>query len=151
MGSSTDDVEVLDLPDEHRFVIRRGGAEAELVYRIDGDTMVIAHTEVPESLGGQGVGADLVTAALAKAATHGLTVVPRCPFARRFLQRHPDQAASVTIDWSRPSRTVRPDREAHDAGQDSAGQHAELDRHVDEQEEESFPASDPHSDWAGTG
>ncbi len=23
--------------------------------------------------------------------------------------------------------------------------------HVDEQEEESFPASDPHSDWAGPG
>jgi hypothetical protein len=24
-------------------------------------------------------------------------------------------------------------------------------RRIDEQEEESFPASDPHSDWAGTG
>ena len=24
-----------------------------------------------------------------------------------------------------------------------------LDRHVDEQEEESFPASDPHADWSG--
>jgi hypothetical protein len=24
-----------------------------------------------------------------------------------------------------------------------------LDEHVDEQEEESFPASDPHSDWSG--
>ncbi len=23
------------------------------------------------------------------------------------------------------------------------------DRHVDEQEEESFPASDPHADWSG--
>jgi hypothetical protein len=23
------------------------------------------------------------------------------------------------------------------------------DRHVDEQEEESFPASDPHGDWSG--
>jgi hypothetical protein len=26
---------------------------------------------------------------------------------------------------------------------------ARLDRHVDEQEEESFPASDPHADWSG--
>jgi hypothetical protein len=24
-----------------------------------------------------------------------------------------------------------------------------MDRHVDEQEEESFPASDPHADWSG--
>jgi hypothetical protein len=26
---------------------------------------------------------------------------------------------------------------------------ARLDRHVDEQEEDSFPASDPHADWSG--
>ncbi len=24
-----------------------------------------------------------------------------------------------------------------------------VDRHIDEQEEESFPASDPHADWSG--
>ncbi len=24
-----------------------------------------------------------------------------------------------------------------------------IDRHIDEQEEESFPASDPHADWSG--
>jgi len=26
---------------------------------------------------------------------------------------------------------------------------ARTDRHIDEQEEESFPASDPHADWSG--
>jgi len=26
---------------------------------------------------------------------------------------------------------------------------ARIDRHIDEQEEESFPASDPHADWSG--
>ena len=26
---------------------------------------------------------------------------------------------------------------------------ASRDRHIDEQEEESFPASDPHADWSG--
>ena len=31
-----------------------------------------------------------------------LTVVPWCPFARRWLQEHPDEAAAVTIDWDTP-------------------------------------------------
>jgi hypothetical protein len=43
------------------------------------------------------------------------------------------------------------------SGSESGGQadqtlddeRAWLDRHVDEQEEESFPASDPHADWSG--
>ena len=39
---------------------------------------------------------------------------------------------------------VRPDEEAR---ADSGG--ARGDDYLDEQEEESFPASDPHSDWSG--
>ena len=110
MSSSTDDVEVTDLPAEHRFVVRRGDAEAELVYRVDGDRMLMVHTEVPDALAGHGVGGLLVSAAVARAAADGLTVVPWCPFVRRFLRQHADQAARVTIDWSPPpARGVKPD------------------------------------------
>jgi hypothetical protein len=38
-------------------------------------------------------------AALERAAAEGLTVVPRCPYARKWLQDHPDAAAGVTVDW----------------------------------------------------
>jgi predicted GNAT family acetyltransferase len=41
----------------------------------------------------------LVRAALERAEREDLTVVPWCPFARRWLHEHPDQAARVTMDW----------------------------------------------------
>src|SRR5271166_5448237 len=37
-----------------RFVISEGGAEAELIYVIEGDRMLLVHTEVPEAWGGRG-------------------------------------------------------------------------------------------------
>ena len=86
----------------HRFVVEQDGALAELVYRTEPGRLVLVHTEVPESLGGRGIGATLVRAAVARASSEGLTVVPWCPFARRWLQDHPDDAATVTIDWLTP-------------------------------------------------
>jgi uncharacterized protein len=41
-----------------------------------------------------------VAAAIDRAARQGLTIVPLCPFARTWLERHPDEAAKVTLDWS---------------------------------------------------
>jgi hypothetical protein len=88
---------VVHEPDHDRFVLRQDGREAELVYRRSGDRLVLVHTGVPDELEGHGLGGDLVRAALDHAAAEGLTVVPRCPFARSWLERHPDEAARVTI------------------------------------------------------
>lgn len=86
-----------------RFVVQQDDSVAELVYKIDGDRIVLEHTGVPESMGGRGIGGLLVQAAVNKAAEDRLTVVPWCPFTRRWLRDHPDSAATVTIDWkSRP-------------------------------------------------
>jgi predicted GNAT family acetyltransferase len=60
---------------------------------------VLVHTEVPDSLGGRGLGGKLVLAAIDKAAQDGMTLVPLCPFARAWLERHPAEAARVPIDW----------------------------------------------------
>jgi uncharacterized protein len=102
MPIPTHDAPVVDNTTASRFVIREGGAEAELIYLVKGDQMVLVHTEVPEEWGGRGIGARLVRAALARAAADHLTVVPWCPFARRWLGDHPDEAAAVTIDWDSP-------------------------------------------------
>ena len=59
---------------------------------------MLVHTEVPDALAGRGLGGRLVTAALDRAEREGLTVVPWCPFARDWLQRHPDAASRVDID-----------------------------------------------------
>jgi len=91
--------EVTDNTTEHRFELSRDGYTAELVYRINGHRLVLVHTEVPEPLGGQGVGGRLVRAAVARAARDGLTLVPVCPYARNWLEQHPDVVGAVAIDW----------------------------------------------------
>ena len=99
MTTSAGDVEVVDVPSENRFVVRHAGTEAELVYHVNGQRLVLLHTEVPDEMSGQGIGADLVSAAVRRAQSDRLTLVPWCPFARRWLREHPDAAAGVRIDW----------------------------------------------------
>ena len=88
---------VVDNEAESRFEVSIDGHVAELVYRRHGDRLVLAHTGVPDELEGRGVGGMLVNAAIERAVEQGLTVVPMCPFARRWLERHPDVAGRVTI------------------------------------------------------
>ena len=88
---------VVDNEAESRFEVSVDGHVAELVYRRHGDRLVLAHTGVPDELEGRGVGGMLVNAAIERAVEQGLTVVPQCPFARRWLKRHPDVAGRVTI------------------------------------------------------
>jgi predicted GNAT family acetyltransferase len=95
--------EITDNSDDSQFEARANGAVAELIYRRRADRLVLVHTEVPDELNGRGVGGRLVQAAVARAASEGLIVVPLCPFARSWLERHPDAAAAVTIDWGEPA------------------------------------------------
>ncbi len=92
--------DVVDRTGEGRFVLDIDGKVAELVYRVDGTNLVLIHTEVPSELEGRGLGGVLVRGALDRALRDGLTVVPLCPFARRWLKRHPDDATRVPIDWA---------------------------------------------------
>jgi uncharacterized protein len=91
--------DIVDRPEEHRFVVTVDGHSAELVYQLRKDRLVLIHTEVPEALGGRGLGGELVEAAIDRAVRDGLTIVPLCPFARRWLGGHPDEAARAPIDW----------------------------------------------------
>lgn len=97
-----DTPDVVDEPDHHRFRATEDGVDAQLVYRTENQHLVLVHTEVPDALGGRGVGGRLVRAAVERAKRTGETVVPWCPFARRWLREHADVAAEITIDWSRP-------------------------------------------------
>jgi uncharacterized protein len=98
----SDPVIVTDNLDASRLEIHADGDVAELIYRTRAGRLVLIHTEVPESLGGRGLGGQLVLGAIDKATDEGLTVVPLCPFARGWLERHPDAAARVKIDWAQP-------------------------------------------------
>jgi uncharacterized protein len=94
-----DSADVIDNTDASRFELRADGWLAELAYRVRGDRLVLAHTEVPLELEGRGIGGRLVTAAVDRAAHEGLTLVPLCPFARGWLERHPEAAGRAVIDW----------------------------------------------------
>lgn len=94
----SDTGEVTDNRAASRFEITERGYLAELRYHRNGNRLALIHTEVPEELEGRGLGGKLVTAAVARAAGEGLTIVPFCPFARRWLERHPDVAGRAAID-----------------------------------------------------
>jgi predicted GNAT family acetyltransferase len=85
-----------------RFVLDEDGASATLEYLTEPGRLILAHTEVPEALGGRGIGGRLVEAALKRAAADGETIVPWCPFARGWLHEHADRTAGVTIDFKTP-------------------------------------------------
>jgi uncharacterized protein len=82
-----------------RFEASVDGMLAYLSYRRNGKRLVLIHTDVPDEASGRGLGGKLVTAAIDQAAREGLTVVPLCPFARGWLERHPGVAGRVSVDW----------------------------------------------------
>jgi hypothetical protein len=100
-GVVSDAPQITDNQADLRFDLEADGHVAVLTYRRNGKRLVLIHTEVPTELEGHGFGGRLVSAAVDRAAREGLTLVPLCPFARSWLERHPDVAARATIDWSR--------------------------------------------------
>lgn len=94
----TGDLPSFDLhhdPMAHRFSTRLEGHEAELLYSLRGDRMVIDHTGVPDAIGGRGVAAALVKSALEHARAQGWRVVPACSYSAAYVQRHPEYADLV--------------------------------------------------------
>jgi uncharacterized protein len=91
--------DVVDNPGRSRFEVHVDGHTGELVYELDGSRLVLIHTGVPDELEGRGLAAELVRAAIARARREHLTIVPWCPYARRWLRQHPDDVQGIEIDW----------------------------------------------------
>ncbi|MDR0359705.1 MAG: N-acetyltransferase [bacterium] len=89
-----------------RFVLHDAGVEAELLFRHRGNRLILVHTEVPDELGGRGIGGQLVRAAIDWAERDALMIVPFCPFARKWLADHPQATTAVTIDWGATQRNT---------------------------------------------
>ncbi|KRG69177.1 GNAT family N-acetyltransferase [Pseudoxanthomonas dokdonensis] len=75
-----------------RFSTQVDGQTAELTYQLHGQQMIIDHTGVPPAIGGRGIAADLVRAALEHARAEGWSVRPACSYAAAYIQRHPQYA-----------------------------------------------------------
>lgn len=80
--------QVQDNPERQRYELQTPEGTAIAAYHDDGGKRVFTHTEVPEALEGQGVGSQLVQAALDDARQQGLQVVPECPFVADYIEKH---------------------------------------------------------------
>lgn len=96
---------VVDDPDNDRFLSREGDVESVLRYWVGDGRLVLLHTEVPDALRGRGIAGRLVQAVVDRAAASRVTVLPWCPYTRKWLSEHPDDAARIAIDWSDPPET----------------------------------------------
>ena len=92
-NASTITIEVNHDPAARRFTAEVDGHPAVLDYALDGDAMTILHTGVPSAIGGRGVAAALVRAALGAARGAGWKVIPACSYAAAYIRRHPEAAA----------------------------------------------------------
>ncbi len=99
-----------------RFTTEVDGHAAELDYTLADGVMTITHTRVPQAIGGRGIAAELMRAALKLAAEQGWSVNPACSYAAAYMRRH-----------------AQPEDKGH------------MDKLLDEALEESFPASDSPS------
>ncbi len=84
-----------NLPIEHNTVAQRFEAWvdqylAQVAYEQSGERIIFTHTEVPEQLRGQGIAEKLARTVLEHARTQALTVVPRCPFIKGYIEKHPE-------------------------------------------------------------
>jgi predicted GNAT family acetyltransferase len=89
-------VTITHVPDEQRYEARVDDERAGfLAYRRSDGLVVLAETQVDAAYEGRGIGGTLARAALDDARREHLRVQPRCPFVRRWIERHPDYADLV--------------------------------------------------------
>lgn len=93
-GSET--IEVSDHPEAERYEVRVDGALAGFAeYQRGPGQIAFTHTEVDEAFAGRGLAGRLAQSSLDEARASGVSVLPFCPFYRRWIAKHPDYLALV--------------------------------------------------------
>jgi len=88
-----------DNRDASRYEVTVDGETAFLTYERRKNTIALVHTEVPEAVGGLGLGGLLARHALDTARARGDRVVVQCPFVQAWLRRNPGY--SDVVVWPR--------------------------------------------------
>jgi predicted GNAT family acetyltransferase len=76
----------------HRFELVEDGLTAFANYRRSDDRVTIPHVEAPVPLRGKGTADRLMRAIVEEARAKNFKIVPTCPYARYWFQRHADAA-----------------------------------------------------------
>jgi uncharacterized protein len=77
-------------PAQSRFEATVDGHLCVCDYRLQTPVLAMTHTLVPPELGGRGIAAALVAAALAWAREQGYQVQPLCSYVAVYMRRNPD-------------------------------------------------------------
>jgi predicted GNAT family acetyltransferase len=83
---------VRDNTERNRFELDADGHIAFSNYKRTDGVLTILHTEVPKALEGRGIGSALIRSVLDTARSQGLKVITVCPFAKSYIERHPEYA-----------------------------------------------------------
>lgn len=87
---------VVNNPELNRYELRLDDELAGFVtYRERPGLIAFVHTETDNRLEGQGLASQLIASALDDVRERGLEVMPFCPFANSYIQRHPEYADLV--------------------------------------------------------
>jgi hypothetical protein len=73
-----------------RFEIEQNGHLATLEYELADNQIIFTHTNVPQPLGGQGIGSRLARAGLDYANDNKVKVIPLCSFIDGYIKKHPE-------------------------------------------------------------
>jgi predicted GNAT family acetyltransferase len=83
------DIAVTRSPDRLRYEITVDGELAGFARYADRrGVRTFVHTEIDDRFEGRGLASVLIREALDDVRTHGLTIVPQCPFVRSYVARH---------------------------------------------------------------
>ena len=87
--------EITEREDVGRFELAFEGGTAFASYHVDGDRVVLTHTEVPRAFSGRGIGSRLAQGIFDIVRSSGRKVVIHCSFIADWVRRHPDYADLV--------------------------------------------------------
>lgn len=90
--------DVVDNPTQSRLEIVEDQGIAVLEYRLLGDQFALIHTGVPKQFEGMGYGSALVQAAIQKARDENLRILPYCPYAKAWIEKHPEAVGGVVVE-----------------------------------------------------
>lgn len=79
-------------PAKKRYELDVEGHIAATYYELSDDVITFVHTEVPEALGGRGIGSKLIKETLDQVRAAGLKVIAQCPFVKAYIGKHQEYA-----------------------------------------------------------
>ena len=90
MKAAFENIALYDNREEKRFEMPFENTVSFIEYEKDGNIISLLHTEVDESLEGQGAGTAIVEKVLRQIEKEGMQLIPLCPFVVAYIKRHPE-------------------------------------------------------------